>query len=192
MTFGIPLVIHSIVMATIIEKLESKVNPDPELLFNYLQIFTLMMILFMAVFLGWFWSVAIGLQRLIPSNLKLNVNKFKVFLLIPAVYILLFLAYFMTAFTAGNPVLGMFFIIIPLHLFSMFCLFYCLYFVAKTIKIAELKRQVSFGDFAGEFFLIWFYPVGIWIVQPKINAMMKEIEDNTDDNLNINQHLKSF
>jgi len=38
------------------------------------------------------------------------------------------------------------------------------------------------GVFPGEsdtasdmFFLIWFYPIGIWIIQPKINKMMEHI-----------------
>ena len=25
-----------------------------------------------------------------------------------------------------------------------------------------------------QFFMIWFYPVGIWIIQPKINKMIEE------------------
>jgi hypothetical protein len=37
------------------------------------------------------------------------------------------------------------------------------------VKTIELQREVTFSDFAGEFFLIWFYPVGIWIIQPKVN-----------------------
>jgi hypothetical protein len=49
-----------------------------------------------------------------------------------------------------------------------------LYFVAKTFKTVELQREVSFSDFVGEFFMIWFYPVGIWIIQPKINKMIEE------------------
>jgi hypothetical protein len=32
---------------------------------------------------------------------------------------------------------------------------------------------VKFRDFAGEFFLVWFYPVGVWIIQPKINKMIE-------------------
>jgi len=69
---------------------------------------------------------------------------------------------------------GIFAIIIPLHLFSMFCIFYTLYFVAKTFKTVELQREVKFSDFAGEFFLIWFYPIGIWIIQPKINKFIED------------------
>jgi hypothetical protein len=68
---------------------------------------------------------------------------------------------------------SLFTIIVPIHLFSMFCIFYTLYFVAKTIKTVELQREVKFSDFAGEFFMIWFFPIGIWIVQPKINEMIE-------------------
>lgn len=54
-------------------------------------------------------------------------------------------------------------------------MYYIMFFVAKTIKTVELQRQVKFGDFAGEFFLILYYPIGIWIIQPKINKMMEEL-----------------
>lgn len=73
-----------------------------------------------------------------------------------------------------NPGMILIFIsvIIPLHVFSIFCIFYSYYFVSKTFKTVELQREASFSDFAGEFFMIWFYPIGIWILQPKINKMV--------------------
>ena len=72
---------------------------------------------------------------------------------------------------------GMFFVIFPLHMFAMFAIFYCLYFVAKTYKTVELQRTVTFSDYAGEFFLFWFFPIGIWVIQPKINAMVNNPAD---------------
>jgi len=53
----------------------------------------------------------------------------------------------------------------------MYCIFYLMYKAAKTIKTAEVQKPVSFGDFAGEFFLLWFFPIGIWFLQPKINKL---------------------
>jgi hypothetical protein len=47
-------------------------------------------------------------------------------------------------------------------------------YVAKTIKTAELKRKVGLSEFSGEFFLLWFYFIGIWIIQPKINKLVEE------------------
>ena len=35
----------------------------------------------------------------------------------------------------------------------------------------ELQKEATFNDFVGEFFLIWFYPIGIWFVQPEINKV---------------------
>jgi hypothetical protein len=46
---------------------------------------------------------------------------------------------------------SLFIIVIPLHLFSMFCTFYSLYFVAKTYKTVELQREVSYYTHKGEF-----------------------------------------
>jgi hypothetical protein len=137
----------------------------------------------MAIFFGWFWSVAIGLQKKVPASVTMKVKKFKIFFFIPIIYmlcIMTFMSYAMSTLikSGSQPNLGflasMFAIIVPLHLFSMFCIFYSLYFVAKTFKTVELQREVKFSDFAGEFFMIWFYPVGIWIVQPKINKFIKE------------------
>ena len=45
-----------------------------------------------------------------------------------------------------------------------------------TMDSVELQREVSFSDFAGEFFMIWFFPIGIWIVQPKVNKMIEDKE----------------
>ena len=137
----------------------------------------------MGVFFGWFWSIAIGLQNKIPENIKMKVKKFKIFFFIPMFYMLfifLFIGNTMGGLmkSGSEPNVGLIaslaVIIVPLHLFSMFCIFHSLYFVAKTIKTVELQKEVSFSDFAGEFFMIWFYPVGIWIIQPKINQMIKE------------------
>ena len=75
---------------------------------------------------------------------------------------------------SGILIGGLIAVIVPLHLFSIFCIFYSVYFVAKTFKTVELQREVTFSDFVGEFFMLWFYPIGIWIIQPKINKMIEE------------------
>ena len=158
-------------------------NPDPTIMLSYMAFFPIMMIVFMGVFFGWFWSVAIGLQYKVPENVKMKTRKFKILFFIPMAY-MLFITVFMGVTMSGiiergaEPNVGLLsglaLIIVPMHLFSMFCIFYSLYFVAKTFKTVELQREVTFSDFAGEFFMIWFYPIGIWIVQPKINNMVQE------------------
>ncbi len=140
-----------------------------------------MMLVFMGIYFGWFWAVAIGLQKKVPAQVKKKVPQFKIFFFIALVYL--------TLFIIGNAVLQrglidfdhssnmvliaiLFMVAVPLHLFSMFCIFHSIYFVARTLKIVELQREVAFSDFMAEFFLIWFYPIGVWIIQPRINEMV--------------------
>lgn len=172
--FGLPLVFQILVMISIFSKIGSQTEPDTTLPIGFIIVYPIIMLVFAAVQFGWFWSVAVGLQRFIPEELRLKVKRFKFALLTPVAYAVVLTAFIAVSIGLDGPDPMAFAVIIPLHLFSMFCIFYSLYFVAKTVKTAELQRKVTFGDFVGEFFLIWFFPIGVWIVQPKINELLKE------------------
>ena len=183
LTFGIPMGFQFIMMGSMISNIGTSTNSDPTIMFNYMKLFPIIMLVFMGIFFGWFWSVAIGLQSKVPEIVKMKVKKFKVFFFIPMVYMLLITLFMLISMNGlmtngtepSGAIIGFLFaIIVPLHLFSMFCIFYSLYFVAKTFKTVELQREVSFSDFVGEFFLIWFFPIGIWFIQPKINKMIEK------------------
>lgn len=183
LTFGIPILIQIFMMGFIISNIANQSVPDPEVMFKYMRFIPLVAVFFMGIFFSWLWSVAIGLQKKVPENVTMKVKKFKVFFFIPLVYFLLFIISFtvLMDFNYSSTIdshvglfIGLFFLVFFLHLFAMFCIFYTFYFAAKTFKTVELQREVPFGDFAGELFLIWFYPIGIWIIQPKINKMIEE------------------
>lgn len=179
--FGIPIILQIIVMTSMIANIDANGNPDQTGMLNMMKLFPLIMFLYTGLFFGWFWSIGIGLQKYIPTDAKMKIKKFKIFFFIPLTYILLLLVLIGTTFygisTGSNAIIGgklsgMLFVIVPMHLFSMFCIFYSLYFVSKTIKTTELKRTVTFSDFIGEFFMIWFFPIGIWFIQPRINRIV--------------------
>lgn len=179
--FGIPFLFQFVFFVNVFSSIDMEVGPNPNEFFNFFSYFPMILILFVAIFFGWFWSMAIGLQHKIPATIKMNVKRFKFFFFVPLIYILL-LSFLMSNFLNSSlttmqesevvSIIPYFTIIIPMHLFSMFCMFYMLYFVSKTIKTVELQRELRFSDFAGEFFLLWFYFIGIWIIQPKINKMV--------------------
>jgi len=178
LTIGLPLLLQMAMTPMLFD------GANPGLSVSLLMMIT---VVFMFGFFGWIWAIAIGLQTKIPADVKMKVLKFRIFLTFPLVYILFFSGFIISVF-GGNMDLetgndqelfaGMMGIIFPLHIFCMFCIFYCLYFVAKTFKTVELQREVTFSDFAGEFFLFWFFPVGIWIVQPKINKMIANKDES--------------
>jgi hypothetical protein len=127
-------------------------------------------VLFMFCFLGWFWSMGSFLSSIVQPSLRLKMGFFRFALVYPGLYIFVFMALFLR--TTSNPALLA--IIFPLHFFAMFCIFYGLYFVSKSLVLAETNKPVTFYDYAGPFFLIWFFPVGVWFTQPRINRLYAE------------------
>jgi hypothetical protein len=162
LTWGTPIVLNFFTLS------------NPEL---SIKLFPVMMIVFTIGIFGWVWAIATELQAKLPADVKLNVGQFKIFFLIPIVYIL-GLAIWMGYTFYGEPsgqgdnMEGAIGLIIFLHLFSMVCIFLGLRFAAKTLKSVELGRMAKFGDYAGEFFLIWFSPIGVWILQPRLNKLI--------------------
>lgn len=182
LAFGVPflscigLIVYTVVQLVMLQ------GDDATFLFTYYTWFPLIIAISMGTTLGWLWSVTTGLQPRVPVHLRMNLFRFKLFCIVPITYTLA-LAIFVGLIFAGiadtsdfdpDPVMVVtsVAIIVPLHLFSMFCIFHTIYYAAKTYKTVEFQKQVNFTDFIGEFFLAWFYFIGVWVLQPKINKML--------------------
>jgi hypothetical protein len=143
-----------------------------------LMTFPFMMLFFIFGLFGWVWAIATGLHDKVRPEVKLNVTRFKIIFLIPIVYMLLLLIWMTTSAMTDSgeqtdpP--GIFVaLFIMVHLLSMVCIIMGLRFAAKTMRSVELHRNAKFGDYIGEFFLIWFSIVGIWILQPRLNKLVE-------------------
>lgn len=177
-TFGILIVPQLIMMMISFISIINQTEINQIVIIGHFAMTPTLTLVSLTILFGWFWAIGIGLQNKLPENVTLNTGRFKFFFTSALVYFLFFITLFFISVLGIFPsdkqnTLRLFFVIVPLHLFSMICMFYCLYFVAKTFKTVELQRDVTFSDFAGEFFLIWFYPIGIWTLQPKINELAK-------------------
>ena len=124
-------------------------------------------LLFMLCFEGWFWALGTFLNSIVRPALRPGVSFFRFALIYPMIY----LPVFMLVFPPSPKMLTLIF---PLHLFAMVCIFYLLNFVSKNLVLAEAGKEVSFYDYSGPFFLLWFFPIGVWVVQPRINALYAE------------------
>ena len=182
--FALPVILHIVIMGIMLSNIVITKTPEPTFMFSYFNFFIVIMIIYLFGLMGWFWSIAIGLQEKLPPHFKMKVKQFKFFFFVPLFYIssvLIGVSFSISnseSFTdAITPnVLGIIVaIIFPLHLFSMFCMFYIMFYImffaAKTLKSAELSKEAEFGEYIVELLLLWFYPVGIWIIQPKINKL---------------------
>ncbi|MEM7655245.1 MAG: hypothetical protein AAF399_03885 [Bacteroidota bacterium] len=181
--FGIPMLTQLFVMGMMFQQMLGTEAPQPEKMFAFMKFFPFLIGVSGAVLYGWFGSIGLGLNALIPAAAKLKVGRFRFCVWFSFGYLLLlvgFMGFFFAQFDSQFPAIGsqfpyVFLAILPFHFFSMICTLYCLYFVAKTIKTTELQRKVKFSEYLGELIMIWFYPIGIWILQPKLNQMAKEL-----------------
>jgi hypothetical protein len=131
-------------------------------------------LLLFIVFIGWLWSIGVNLNKLIPDDLRMNISSFRYALLYTLIYMLFFILFFVYIWRLGTPHIPSYMlVIVPLHLLAMVCMFYAFGFVAKTLTMAEKQINVKVNDYVGNFFLIWFFPIGIWFIQPRVNKLFK-------------------
>lgn len=139
-----------------------------EIASNLLIITTLF---FVILYFVWLYTLGTKLYAKLPNQVKMNLQIFLLFLTIPCVYILSVLIYMLASGGMINNTMQIAPIILPVHLFSIFCALYNMYFIARALRAVELHRSVTFGECVGDFFLIWFFPIGIWMLQPRINRI---------------------
>ncbi len=139
---------------------------------------------------AWSWSIFTKLSKLVPKHIPLPLGRIKFFFVIPFLYFCIlpfYIIFIIDTFDQQNEenlflVAALGILVFVLHFFSIFCMIHTMYFSAKIIRSAELQRNARFSTFVGYFFLIWIFPVGIWFIQPKINALIRHAApDNVAD-----------
>lgn len=194
LTFGVVFIFYVYMMISFISTISIGTPPEPQEMFQSFMFFPIVIIIASGTHFCWYWSIGIGLQNKLPAEARMKTGLFKVAVLFPAIYFVIIFIGITYLFTNAQPffdqsdptdlnfiqtiAFSMLFFV-PLHFFAIFCSFYCLYFTAKTIKSIELQRAVTLSDYIAEFVLIWFFPVGVWIIQPKINKMTESDQPAT-------------
>ena len=182
----LPMLLQFTIASVFVGQAINMEQPDPSRMFEAVKYYPLVAILLVGVVMGWLWSIVTASLKKIPQEIEMKTTLFKVFFFFPLFYIVImsiavpFGISSMINAEMQQPDMALIFSmmagILPLHLFSIFCYFYTIYFAAKTLKTVELRRRVTFGDFAGDFALLWLSPIGIWIIQPKVNEILGDSE----------------
>ncbi len=122
-------------------------------------------LVFYGCFAMWYWSMASFVQSSVKAILRPSLRFYRFAISYPLVYLLLFNLFFEKLTPA------VILVIFPFHLLALFCLFYTPGFITKNLAAAETEQAVRFRDYAGALFLLWFFPIGIWFIQPRINRL---------------------
>jgi hypothetical protein len=163
--FGVPAVLHGGVLSALFTG-QSAPWAGVGILFGAF--------LTLGLLLAWFYALGSHLHRRLPATAPMSLARFRLAAVLPVAYGGLLLGYGLNVFRGGAPdgvngglIAGL----VLLHLSSMAGIFYCLYFTAKALKTVERNAPVPVSEYVGEFFLLWFYPVGIWMLQPRVNRL---------------------
>ena len=145
----------------------------------HLRIMSVVIFASLTTYLLWCWSVAMFFYAKAPLHIIKHVARFKLMFVLSLFYILVFAM----SIGGGNLLSHIeheewhIILLIGIHVMGSGAMMYCLYFVARTVKTFELQRELKFEDFSEEFFLLLFFPLGVWKIQPKINALASSAQE---------------
>ena len=128
-------------------------------------------IIYYIIFMIWNYKVirTFNQRELIlkPKQLK-RLDWLLVVLCIYAVYLILPIEIRMS----GNLLMR---ILSPIiMIISAYALIFIVFCTAKTLKGLQLKEQLRTADIIIEFFVIFYFPIGVWWLQKKVNRFLIE------------------
>lgn len=127
-------------------------------------------IIYGTISLSWLWSLGMGINKVINSCIRPKSKFFRFGILFIVAHMFLFTAVFLASWN-GEEMSGAISLIVPLHMLAMYCMFYSIHFVSKNLVTYERQEEVEFESYSGTFFLLWLYPIGIWLIQPRVNRI---------------------
>lgn len=133
---------------------------------------------FFLVWIGWVYAVGMELSKKLPGDVYFNKGYFEFSCFFVASYITVVFIFFPGGYSItqdnykefGNSI----WVIVPLHLYMMASLIYIFYSSAKVLSSCIDGKQADFGRSFGYFMGFWFFPVGIWFIQPKVQNILND------------------
>lgn len=174
--FAIPMVIQFSVMSYFMPDFtsaEGNQNQAREAFERLTNVFGVLTFVFALLLVGWLYFSGIAANRRLKESTRKRTYMFRFSAIYPIIYVVLYFVVFIRSFT-GDPSIGMVPIIIPLHFLAMICMVYLLYFASKNLSMSLKEKGITSGGTAGFFFGFWFYPIGVWFIQPKVNRLVNQ------------------
>ncbi|WP_075603989.1 hypothetical protein [Saccharicrinis aurantiacus] len=126
----------------------------------------------MISYYGWIWTAGIAMYKQGITYSKRKLNVFKLLFVLALFFSLFIIPILKTALSVESLYLIQIIGLVPLVSF-----FYCIYFTAKSIRNIEMQRKIRTSYMFLDFVLIWILPIGIWIIQPRVNEILSNKEE---------------
>ena len=135
----------------------------------------LMLVLFL-----WMLSIGLWSNRQLQASKQRGTLLFIAGLVLPIVYLLAYIILVVPELSSGGPVkpkLWMF----PLHMLSLCGIFYGLWYTAAQLKALLESKDANYMIFSNTFFMLFVFPLGVWLIQPGVNQLYFESQQAAGD-----------
>ena len=122
---------------------------------------------------GWAWPVTKALSRKNSYDPKLKFKKFREILFLAVLYIVLASIFFTVPDLNASEYQWVPWVFTLGGFIWLFWFIFLLKFIARSIATLEQQKPVGFDQYAGYFFGLFFFPLGIWWVNPKIKKLLR-------------------
>jgi len=136
-----------------------------------LVMFGVSTLIFATIFMWWLWTVAETTNSQIPvlqqRPTRLMASGF--------IYVLIYIASIFGFLVTHSMGRGPGAVILIPHLLAMVAMFYGLWFTAKQLATLKQNGPPPFLGTLGAFFMLWYFPIGVWFVQPVVRKRLGRI-----------------
>ncbi len=147
--------------------------------------------IFLVIYVGYLWILGFTLSKEISLTTGFWFWLFNIALAYVLIYNLFFLTMMSSGFYHMNRIVTgseFFKSIMPFHTAAMVCMLYGLIYDARVFVSKQRKKAVKLDDYIGAFFLLWFLPIGIFWIQPRVVDLLANKEG--DSNNKVSEDVK--
>lgn len=161
------LKVPAVVLFTITIFLALAPNFDEDVQSGKLSIVTVYTVLLNFILLGWYFSIG----TILNVGAEKEVKQFRY----NCVFLLSFIIVLLILLTLLKSLLEDYVLIVVIAVFYYIYVFFKVIFYCSRCLSKHIDKTVNSPSIIGYVFLLWFFPIGIWIIQPKINVVMDRI-----------------
>jgi hypothetical protein len=135
------------------------------------------------IWTAWIYSIGTTAHEKISKEYKISKTYFDICFVTIVLYMAVTVIIFDGGYTVTSENMDQFNGYGPLLMigtfYMMFNLMYMFYFAAKMLRSNVENKLVTFNSSFGYFFGFWFFPIGIWFIQPKAQQLLIDNNDSS-------------
>ena len=122
----------------------------------------------------WIWSIGHISNKCCPDELRRSDRLFNLVFPLAIIYLLIALFVWPSLFGTDQPA-PVLWVILPAHYICTLLVFYGLAQSAMRLRTVEQRQRVGFWRALGTLFLIWYFPIGVWFIQPRLRDVIERL-----------------